>query len=246
MRKVVNTYFDTIDNPNKAYWLGFLWCDGYIWHRQRGNGNEYGMKLDLMKSDSELLYRLKEDIGIHTSIKFYGKYASSFGGNGVSRCSYYNKHLVSVLMNKYGIVPNRTDVSPLLNNLPKEYEKDFIRGCLDADGSFCIYHTMDNGHDIIKICVSFGGTETLLKFIWEHLKTNNLTANEEMPKINRRHEDRDGIFRELKLCGRLQGYNILHYLYEGADRYLPRKYDKYIAIKEEIGEYVESQCKHNI
>lgn len=239
-RNVVNTYFDTIDNSAKAYWLGFLWCDGYVWHRQGSdrNRNEYGMKLDLMRSDAELLYQLKNDVGIHTPIKFYDKYINSFGGDGVSRCSYYNKYLVSILMNKYGIIPNRTDISPLLNNLPKEYEKDFIRGCLDADGSFSIYHTMDRGHNITKMTVSFGGTETLLKFIWKHLKENNLTVNEEMPKINRRHEDRDGTYRDLKLCGKLQAYNILHYLYEGADRYLPRKYNKYMAIKEEIGEHV--------
>lgn len=239
-RNIVNTYFDTIDNPNKAYWLGFLWCDGYIRYRQRGNGNEYGMKLDLMKSDSELLYQLKEDIGIHTPIKFYGKYVSAFGGDGISRCSYYNKYLITILMNKYGIIPYRTDVSLLLNHLPKEYERDFIRGCLDADGSFSIYHTMDKGCNITKMTVAFGGTETLLKFIWKHLKENNLVVNEEMPKINCRHEGRDGTYRTLRLCGKLQGYSILHYLYENADRYLPRKYDKYIAIKEEVGEYVES------
>lgn len=23
-------YFNTIDDPNKAYWLGFIWCDGYV------------------------------------------------------------------------------------------------------------------------------------------------------------------------------------------------------------------------
>ena len=28
-------YFDNIDTPEKAYWLGFIWADGYIAKRNR-------------------------------------------------------------------------------------------------------------------------------------------------------------------------------------------------------------------
>lgn len=28
-------FFDEIDNPKKAYWLGFIWSDGYVAKRKR-------------------------------------------------------------------------------------------------------------------------------------------------------------------------------------------------------------------
>ena len=31
------TYFSTIDTPEKAYWLGFIYADGYISKKQNGN-----------------------------------------------------------------------------------------------------------------------------------------------------------------------------------------------------------------
>ena len=227
-----NTYFDIIDNSHKAYWLGFLWCDGYVWKRNRHNTIEYGMKLDLTGSDYELLTILKNDIGIHTSIKTYSSYKNT---NKVCRCSYYNQHLVTILMNKYGIIPHRTDVSKLLTNIPKEFEKDFIRGCLDADGSFSLYHCIDNNYDnTLKATIDFGGTEQLLNFIWNHLSQNNLTSSQQRPKINQRHENRDGSFRDMRLCGKQQVRKILSYLYDDADIYLSRKYNKYQQMKEEL------------
>ena len=230
-----NTYFDIIDNSHKAYWLGFLWCDGYVWERIRNGGHEYGMKLDLNQEDYNLLVVLKNDIGIQTEIKTYAPYKSGFANSkGTCRCSYYNKHLVVTLMNKYGIIPHRTDVSKLLNNIPKEFEKDFIRGCLDADGSFSFYHCMDNGYDVFKATTTFGGTEQLLNFIWNHLLQNNLTSSQQRPKISQRHENRDGSFRDIKLCGKQQVRKILSYLYDNAGIYLSRKYNKYQHMKEEL------------
>ena len=230
-----NTYFDIIDNSHKAYWLGFLWCDGYVWERIRDSGIEYGMKLDINREDYDLLVMLKNDIGIHTDIKTYAPYKRGFANSkGVCRCSYYNKHLATTLMNKYGIIPKRTDVSKLLNNLPKEFEKDFIRGCLDADGSFTTYHCVDNGFNVFKAHIGFGGTEQLLNFIWNHLSEKNLTSSQERPKLYRRHKERDGVFRDMRLCGKQQVKRILSYLYDDADIYLPRKYNKYQSVKEEL------------
>ena len=225
MANETNSYFDIIDNPRKAYWLGFLWCDGYVWYREKRH--EYGVKLDLAIEDKSHLYKFKNDLGITTDIKQYKPYKSSFGGNGVCRCSSYNRNLVKPLLYKYGIVPHRTDVTKLLNNIPKEYERDFIRGCLDADGTFCCYQTQDNKRTVKKANLMFGGTVELLNYIYTHLKNNNIVQSSKMPKLCKRHKDRDGVYNELKLSGTRQNYNILNYLYQEGDLYLDRKYNKF-------------------
>ncbi len=229
MGKEINNYFENIDDSHKAYWLGFLWSDGYVWKRIRsGRGVEYGLKLDLSSVDYDMLVQFKKDLNISTDIKSYSPYKNSFPtSNGVCRCSYYNKTMVSVLMDKYGIVPHRTDVMPLLKQIPIVYEKDFIRGVLDADGSFTHYQTIDCGVLRDKFLVNFGGTSELMYFIWLHLKTHSIIHSAEMPQLYKRHPERDGCYYDLKLCGKKQTKSILHYLYDDAEIYLPRKYQKY-------------------
>jgi hypothetical protein len=228
MGKEINNYFKNIDNSHKAYWLGFLWADGYVWKRIRNRGAEYGLKLDLSSVDYDMLVQFKKDLNISTDIKSYAPYKTSFSTtNGVCRCSYYNKTMVSMLMDKYGIIPHRTDVMPLLKQIPIVYEKDFIRGILDADGSFTYYQTMDYGALRDKFSVIFGGTSELMYFIWLHLKTHKVICSVEMPRLYKRHPERDGCYYDLRLCGKKQTKSILHYLYDNAEIYLPRKYQKY-------------------
>lgn len=48
--------FDSINTPEKAYWLGFVWCDGYVIHRDKRN--EYSIKLQLSMKDVEHLEKV--------------------------------------------------------------------------------------------------------------------------------------------------------------------------------------------
>lgn len=222
-------YFDTIDNPNKAYWLGFIWCDGYVWMRERKNSKEYGMKIDLSIVDIDHLFKLNKEIDNKTNIKQYESYKSSFGNNKVCRLSTYNKHLVQTLLEKYGIVPHRNDCNKIINNIPSKYYKDFIRGLLDGDGSFCKFKIMTEKYEKYK--VFFGGTEDLLLFIEQYLYDNDIIKTKGR-KTSKRHKDGDGDFKGLEFCGRKQALRILSFLYDNADMYLNRKYNKYLSMKE--------------
>lgn len=69
-------YFDKIDSPNKAYWLGFIWADGYIAKRERKmpNGNigiEYNLKLSLMQNDAAHVEKFLKDIESNYPVNFY-------------------------------------------------------------------------------------------------------------------------------------------------------------------------------
>lgn len=49
--KFNENYFDEIDNEHKAYWLGFIWADGYMAIRHRNNRISYEFKLSLKQDD---------------------------------------------------------------------------------------------------------------------------------------------------------------------------------------------------
>lgn len=49
------TYFEKIDSPEKAYWLGFLYADGCV----RKNGKSLILEITLSKTDKLQLEKLR-------------------------------------------------------------------------------------------------------------------------------------------------------------------------------------------
>lgn len=218
-------YFDNINNSHKAYWIGFIWADGYVSHRIRGNKDEYCLKISLQESDFGHLQKFVKDIDGNIDVKFYK--IDGYKENIESRICIYKKYLPQTLMNKYGIIPNRTDCSKVLSAIPKEYTKDFIRGLLDADGSFTIYQCMCNdGYVHNKAHVTFGANGALLTYIENALVENKIVEKSSRTQF-KRHEGADGQWRQLRFSGIKQTYNILHWLYDGSDIYLDRKFNKF-------------------
>lgn len=142
-----------------------------------------------------------------------------------------NAHCVSTMMDKYGIVPHRTDCDKLLSSIPKEFSRDFIRGILDADGSFCHYVIQERGYSCNKYSISFLGIPMLLRYIEQNFINEGIVTPIER-KLLKRHkeENRDGQCRYISFTGKNQTIKILKYLYADASRYLDRKYQKYLEI----------------
>lgn len=231
MYKINEKYFDKIDCENKAYWLGFLWADGYISKRVRGNYNrlEYSLKLSVSEIDDAHLKKFIQDLSSDYLIHYYKTNSQSFSTNKrEARVLITNKYMVSNLYENFGIMPNRYNPDELIKNIPKQYHKAFIRGVFDGDGSLTLY--LHKGK-YKKMNVSFGGSEELLRFIESHLNDNLLHTNM-MHKPYRRHKERDGNWRTLSYAGCRQGMKIIDYLYKDATIYLDRKYEKYLNYKE--------------
>jgi len=55
--KFNENYFDVIDNPDKAYWLGFLYADGAI------SSNNNTVELSLKSSDIKHLEKFRDNLG---------------------------------------------------------------------------------------------------------------------------------------------------------------------------------------
>ena len=87
-------YFDIIDNSEKAYWLGFIWADGYVCKRKRKDNHiEYDFKLSLSKIDSDHLEKFKKCLNSNHNILFYKLNTSSFcPQNEEARLSICNKY----------------------------------------------------------------------------------------------------------------------------------------------------------
>lgn len=214
--------FDSIDTEEKAYWLGFIYADGYIKYNEEGEKPSYIFELSLSVEDVEHLRKFNLFMGhIKDNVKIGN---SKCEGKIFKRCRWgiTNKHLWNTL-NNYGCTPRKSltlkfpDESIFIESnkySKEELIKHFIRGYWDGDGclSWC-----DKDHK--QPHVSVLGTEDFLTEIKSHLplKYDYVLG----------YNNKSEITRVLSLHGR-NGYELADYLYKNATIYLDRKYNKYL------------------
>ena len=92
-------YFEVINTPEKAYWLGFIYADGCITKR-----NVFSIKLSI--KDIELLEELKKDLNSEHKIGTY-EMDTAYGRVKYCMFSIHSKDLCKQL-NKNGVFINKT------------------------------------------------------------------------------------------------------------------------------------------
>lgn len=199
--------FDIIDTEEKAYWLGFIFADGYI----ETNENRFG--LDLQAQDVGHLHDFNLFMQCNNNnVIYHPKITNKKIFHGY-RWIINNKHLWNTL-NDYGCTPKKSLTLKFPNEnifKSKDLIRHFIRGYWDGDGCICF--------TIKTKIISVLGTENMLNNILKFLpirNTKNLYANHE-----------SNITKILQFEGKY-AFEILQYLYENSTIYLNRKYNKYL------------------
>ncbi len=188
-------YFENIDTEEKAYWLGFLYADGYVRMKYERSGE---LKLKLAIKDKEHIELFKKCLDSTHPIKDVNSKVIVDGREYKSLCSafsVYNTKLVQDLY-KIGCVNVKTFLITI-PNIDSELIRHFIRGYFDGDG--CIHLTKNSngatcsiisneifingiknilGYGNIRKCdniyvISFGAKENILYFY--HLLYDNST-----------------------------------------------------------------------
>ncbi len=111
-------YFEKIDTKEKAYWLGFLYADGYMTQRFR-------LGIGIHKDDEILIDLFLQHLEADTFKKrYYRNYAI---------IELMNKKLCGDLV-RHGVVPRKSKIIefPKLNS--RELELTFLLGYFDGDG----------------------------------------------------------------------------------------------------------------
>jgi hypothetical protein len=207
-------YFEIINTPEKAYWLGFLYADGFV-----TKDGKFG--LSLKSCDEYIIYQLKNDLKSDSPIK---KYITTGGYKiGIE----YSKLLITDYkmrddLIKHGVFLNKTNIvnKPNINN---NLIRHFIRGYFDGDGS--IYRSIKNPDYNISFC----GTDKLLTFIHNYFFINGfIKKNLKLEKRRPNH-----IVSSIRYGGNNQVLNIMNHLYKDATRYLIRKYNIYQTLYEQ-------------
>lgn len=210
------SYFDDIATEHQAYWLGFLYADGYILSRRNRRPNlqeQQSFGFCISSKDSELFAKIKEDLKSNHPVNYYR--GGSFGPeSSCGRILFTSQNAVDSLK-KYGLMENKTFFLTW-PNLPQQLYPAFIRGYSDGDGSVIIDK---NGKYSWQLC----GTKELLSGVQTFLGTN--------VKLHQRWPERENNNFSLYYYGNHQVPSLLDIIYKGSTICLQRKYDKYAEMR---------------
>lgn len=202
-------YFDVIDTPNKAYCLGLLFSDGTI-----SSLDKHIVRLSLQERDKNILEKMLIDMESNYPLHFIDCNSKNPNHKNQYFFSINDKGLCEGLYN-HGMYANKSLTIEYPINMPSEFDKDFIRGLLDGDGSIsnCGHHAMITGTEMILT--------TIKSIVDKELNIHSSICN-----CGKSHNP---ITKDFKVYGRRQAYTFLSWLYDDAELYIDRKYNMYIS-----------------
>lgn len=196
--------FENIDTEAKAYWLGFLYADGYV-------NSEKGIELTLKSEDLCHIEAFKDFIKSNHVIEYRDKV-------NAYRLNIYSVKMANDLI-KLGCLQNKSLILtfPTEQQVPKKYISHFMRGYFDGDG--CVSY----GQGQLRFSV-LGCKDFLLKY--ESIILDVLERKEP------NKWGQDGQAFNIRYSGNKQVSKIFNFLYKDANIYLKRKYNKFAVLRQ--------------
>ena len=202
--KFDNKVFDAIDSEEKAYWLGFIYADGWV-----SNTNN-SFTLTLQQRDEDHLLKFNSFVKntnpiCHRSNKQYNSVSVNLCNN------YFKRQLINL-----GCVPKKSLVLQFPDIKIFKEERliyDFIRGYIDGDG--CLTFSRNK-----RLSIQILGTKQFLEGI-QRVFPNRLN----LYKIKRLESNT----WTLNCCGNNADF-IADKLYKNAKIYLERKYQRFVVL----------------
>lgn len=199
-----DTVFDEI-NEESAYWIGFLYADGYI------SGSEKSIELGLKVTDSRHLEKFKLFLKASNKIEICENNGSY---NSDKKCRIrFGSDRIHNRLKELGFDNNKTWTAqphPDLKN-----NRDFWRGVVDGDGSVS---KKDN-----KISIHLCGTKFTIESFIEFVKINGIETN-----CKARTHGQPDLFQVV--FEYQKGRQVADLLYKDAKIYLDRKYIRYLEL----------------
>jgi len=198
--------FNEINSEKTAYWLGFLYADGYL----RKYKYSYEIKLKLAIKDLQHLYKFKK------FLSFSGKVFKTVGNNNnneLAEIRFYSENIFNNLC-KFGCIPRKSLTIKFPLYLPTCLMNHFIRGYFDGDG--CVTQSKDS----VRISFVSGSYEFInefQKYLIENLDLKN----------NKIYKSDIGNYYTLSWSNKENIIDFYNFIYKNSTIFLERKRIKF-------------------
>ena len=200
-------FFENIDTEEKAYWLGFMFADGYIVnHENRYGEDSFGLTLAEDSLDS--IEKFKKSLNATNPIRYDN---SKSIGQPQAKIVLTSQKTVNDLIDK-GCVKQKSLILQPPKKVPEKLLSHFIRGFFDGDGSLMKY----NYNNYPSYNINF--TTTYEMAIW----LRDIFGKGDVHKEKRRD-----FTWYYSIGGNRQVLDICHYMYDEATIWMNRKYARY-------------------
>lgn len=201
-------FFNIIDTEEKAYWLGFLYADGYVY-----SNIGYAVEVTLKQEDKDHVRKFKDAVGYSGELekKCIELNQKHFPAIRLTLCS---KKMVQDLIQQ-GCFQNKSLelTFPVVQQVPDHLIHHFMRGYFDGDGSIT---TSRQGKDLrFQILGTYD-------FLTGYEKMLNVSPKEPASTKSKAFVVQHSGNRQVK--------KIYEYLYKDATVYLERKRNVFIAV----------------
>ena len=207
-------FFETINTEEKAYWLGFMYADGWIQDNSKRYGQDH-FGITLADQDEAHLQKFLNSLNATNIIR----YDNSGVKKGWSRCAKIeltSQKTVDDLV-RHGCLKRKTLILQPPTTVPEELLHHFIRGFFDGDGS--IIKTGGEYYEKYhkyNFSISFSCVESIAYWLQDYFKIGSVVKDKR---------------KENSFAYSIGGINAVenfyHMLYDDATVYLDRKYERF-------------------
>lgn len=213
-----SNFFNHIDNEKKAYWLGFIYADGYI-------SGKYETAIELQYNDANHLRAFNKDIEGNIPVVYKKNYhindafiKTDFTESAIIRL---HQSKMQQSLKKYGISRVKShDSVGIPKEIPNIFIRDFVRGYYDGDGGVWI----DKKRSFQLRFYIYGCNYKMLDDIKNVLYAQGIYSVI-IPEKRQLYKSTMRCYR-LKIEGIKNTIAYFDYLYDNAERFLDRKYIK--------------------
>ena len=200
---VVNhNYFEKIDTPQKAYFLGWMVTDGSVVKSASRGGRAPMIRIELQSGDRYIIEKFAHELGCDSSV------VRDFKKRNHSHFCFASEKMAHDLSH-YGVIPRKT-YSAYLPMIDEGLMSHLLRGIFDGNGTF----TSSGIHPRIGLY----GTEQICTQVQEYLHNKIGTPLHKVSKSTCYHV----FWGSMKSCK-----DIYDFLYKDCgDFYLTRKKEK--------------------
>lgn len=231
---VTDSYFSTW-SYNMAYLLGYICTDGSV-----ENKRHKALHLQLASIDVDLLKKIKEELQYTGPIRHRKVSAEKNGKKYDTDELVIHSHQIIEDLEKLGITANKSLVLGDFSFVPQQYQKAFLLGVLDGDGSIDQSYGKTNKNPVQIRIRYFSASLEFITSIRDMLRANGLSE----VAIIEDKKNRKNSFYSISYSTK-DSINFVKF-YDNLTIYLNRKHDKLFTLIKKRLDYEKQNSNHKL